>query len=66
MVNLDGRGVNSRASKGNNERLKALEVTIYDLRSNECDKNWQNFDKSLQVRNVEMPKELEKDSLMIL
>ena len=50
MVNLDGTKAVSKAAKGTHDRLKALEVAIYNLRSSENDKNWQNVEKCLQVR----------------
>jgi len=49
MVNLDGTKAVSKAAKGTHDRLKALEVAIYNLRSSENDKNWQNVEKCLQV-----------------
>lgn len=49
MVNLDGAKAVSKANKGTHDRLKALEVAIYDLRASESDKNWQTVDKCLQV-----------------
>ena len=51
MVNLDGTKAVSKAAKGTHDRLKALEVAIYNLRSSENDKNWQNVEKCLQVRS---------------
>ena len=50
MVNLDGTKAVSKTAKGTHDRLKALEVAIYNLRSSENDKNWQNVEKCLQVR----------------
>ena len=47
------RGISSSkaTSKGTHDRLKALQVAIFTLRSGENDKNWQNVDKCLQVRS---------------
>ena len=53
MVNLDGTKAVSKSAKGTHDRLKALEIAIYDLRSSENDKNWQNVEKCLQVRNLD-------------
>jgi hypothetical protein len=40
----------AKVIKGSSDRLRAFEVAAYDLRETECDKNWQNVDKALQVK----------------
>lgn len=49
MVIENGTKASNKASKGSKDRIKALEVSIYELRQNESDKNWQNVDKNIQV-----------------
>ena len=49
MVIENGTKAASKAPKGSKDRIKALEVSIYELRQNESDKNWQNVDKNIQV-----------------
>ena len=46
----NGTKASTKASKGASDRLKALEISIFELRQNETDKNWQNVDKNIQVR----------------
>ena len=49
MVIENGTKAASKAPKGSKDRIKALEVSIYELRQNESDKNWQSVDKNIQV-----------------
>ena len=49
MVIENGTKASNKASKGSKDRIKALEVSIYELRQNESDENWQNVDKNIQV-----------------
>ena len=51
MVIENGVKAPTKASKGASDRLKALEISIYELRQNETEKNWQNVDKNIQVKN---------------
>mgnify|MGYP006903945020 FL=1 len=49
VIENGSKASSSKASKGTKDRIKALEVSIYELRQNESDKNWQNVDKNIQV-----------------